>query len=205
MSEEECSTSSEELRYAKEDVLRFLRESGGSATPEEVIKDIEDEVLAKEGIRELKGEGLISEEGGKLVLTGEGFSRADEVYRAHKRAEELFKDVIENPHLAAHSIEHLNLNLDFLSSLRKGRIKRLTDMCVGRWGRVVAILNPKPSVISRVFGVGAVIGRVIRVIAKSYGLIVIEAGYEKRTAAIDAEIAESILVVPAAPGEGTET
>jgi len=205
MTKEKCGSLPNELRYAKEDVLRFLRESGGSATPEEVIKDIEDRDLAQEGIRELEGEGLISEKGGKLVLTEEGFSRADKVYRAHKRAEELFKGVVENPHLAAHSIEHLNLNFNFLSTLRREGIRRLTDMCVGRWGRIVAILNPKPSIISRVFGVGAVVGRMIRVIAKSYGLIIIEAGYEKRTAAIDAEIARSILVMPTNPEDCLKT
>jgi len=197
-----CTTPGNELRYAKEDILRFLRECGGSAAVDEVIKDIEDEELVKEGIKELEREGLINKEGRKLVLTKDGQSRAEEVYRVHKKAEELFKDVVANPHLAAHSIEHLNLDLEFLSSLRRGGIKRLTEMCVGR---VVAILNPRPSIISRVFGVGAVIGRVIRVIAKSYGLIVIEAGYEKRTAAIDVEVAKSILVVPVTPEGVSET
>ena len=195
----------EELKYAEEDVLRFLRESSGSATIDEVVKDVEDEGLVKEGIKELMVKGLVTREGYKLILTSKGLSRANEVYRVHVMAEELFKGVVDNPHLAAHSIEHLNLNLNFLSAIRERGVKRLTNICVGRWGRIVAILNPKPSIISRVFGVGAVIGRMVRVIAKSYGLIVIEAGYEKRTAAIDSEIAKSILVMPTNPEENSET
>ena len=202
MVKRERTPSDRELRFAKEDVLRFLRESGGSAATEDIVNDVGDEELVKEGIKGLKDEGLVTEEGGKLFLTEEGYSRAEEVYRIHKAAEELLKGVVDDPHLAAHSIEHLRLNLDFLTAVRERGVKPLTSLRVGEWGRVVAILNPKPSIISRVFGVGAVVGRLVRVIAKSYGLVIIEAGYEKRTAAIDAEIAKSILVTPANPEGG---
>jgi hypothetical protein len=60
---------------------------------------------------------------------------------------------------------------------------------------VVAVLDPRPFIVSRLFGVGLLPGRIVRLVSRSAGLYIVNVSNGLRTVAIDYEVARNILVV----------
>jgi Mn-dependent DtxR family transcriptional regulator/Fe2+ transport system protein FeoA len=200
METEECLGNSEtsELRYAREDVLRLAAEKGGSATIRDIVDEIGDSELASKAIDVLTKEGLITRSQDLVSLTDKGKKIAEDILKIHKAIEEFMKD-----HQLAHSLEHTKISPKALSNiLSRGRIKVLTELGTGGVGRVVAVADPRPSLVARVYGVGLLPGRRVRVVARSRGLVVLEVGSEARVVALDEDVASKVLIaVEPCPGE----
>ncbi|MEB2836903.1 MAG: FeoA domain-containing protein [Desulfurococcales archaeon] len=188
-----------ERRIAREDVLRLLRERGGSASMGEVAEELGDEGLAGEVVGELAGEGLVERSGDRVSLTPRGEAEAEEVHRRHVEAERLLVEAglvgEAEAHRAAHALEHLPVDLErILAEARGRRVETLYSLEPGASGRVVAILAAEPRILSRLYGVGILPGRPVRLVSKTGSLVVVETGAEARLAALDAGVAKRILV-----------
>ncbi len=192
---------SDALNIAKEDVLRFLRESGGKANEKDVITEIGETDVARKAINELHKEGLIDFYDDSLKLTEKGFVDADKLYHIHIGDEELFKKLGLDAHKAAHFIEHLRLSPKMLKRLISGKIYRLNEAGRGQKIRIIAMTDARPSIFSRLYGVGLLPGRKIRILSKGYGLLLVEVGFKGRIVAIDEELASRIYVANEAEEE----
>ena len=186
------------MRIAKEDILRLLKELGGKATVQRTLDEVGESELAKKAVCHLLKDGLIRNVAGILQLTDKGNIEADKIYNLHATIERMLASLSEltpeELHKAAHSIEHLTLNRDFLTRLIKPPIRRLIDLEEGKTARVIAVLNPKPSIVSRLFGIGLLPGRTVRLVFRSAGLYIVSVSSGIRIVAIDQEVAQQILV-----------
>lgn len=186
----------EEERVAREDVLRLLRERGGRAGVDEVYREVGE--LAEAAVRRLEREGLVRRRGGTVELTVEGSRAAEEVYRRHVEVEERLKRVLRgvNAHDIAHFAEHLDVDPGMLEKLAScGRIVTLDRLGKGGTGRILGVLGSKPQLVARLYGVGLLPGRRVRVLARGGNVVVVEVGGEGRVAALDADVASRVLVV----------
>jgi Mn-dependent DtxR family transcriptional regulator len=182
------------LDIAKEDVMRFLREVDGSATLSSIIEEIGEEDLAKRAVGELRSEGMIHVSGNKVTLSEKGRDLAERLYRIHSSLEEILSDVVDNPHEAAHSIEHVVTDAERIAILR-GKVTSLASLKRGEEARILAILEKRPSVLSRLYGVGVLPGRKVKVLVLSRDFVVVQLGLGGRLATIDRGVAERIVVV----------
>ena len=184
-------------RLAKEDVLRHLAERGGESTLDEIVKDIGDEALAASMVEELAREGLVERSDSRVWLTRAGERASEQLLRRHRESEEALRRLLGgHAHLAAHSLEHLGLDTSkLLSSIRE--LRRLTELGKGAVARIVAVLEPNPRLLARLYGVGVVPGRRVRVLTNAGGLVVVESS-GGRLAALDSKAAEKVLVAPEA-------
>jgi Mn-dependent DtxR family transcriptional regulator len=189
-------------RLAREDVLRYLGERGGEASLEDVLEEVGDRAEAGRAIRDLKEEGLIEETEGGLRLTSRGREEDRDVLERHMMAEKILEEASllhgRDAHRAAHSLEHLSLDVArIIREARGKRVEPLYNLERGEAGRVLAVLEASPSILARLYGVGILPGRTVRVLTKSRGLVIVETGAEARLAAVDSRIARRILVVRA--------
>jgi Mn-dependent DtxR family transcriptional regulator/Fe2+ transport system protein FeoA len=185
-----------ELRYAREDILRLLREKNGSARVEDVEREVGGGDILQSALESLERDGLIRRSDSIIELTGEGARAAEEVYRRHVELEERLRDVFEDlAHQVAHFAEHAEMSPEVIEKLARGRrIVSLAELEKGRTGRLIAVVNAEPAVVARLYGVGLLPGRPIRVLAKGGGVVLVEVGVEGRVAAIDSGIASRVLV-----------
>jgi Fe2+ transport system protein FeoA/predicted transcriptional regulator len=187
------------LRIAVEDILRFLKEAGGKTDYQETIREIGEEELAEEAINQLIHKDMIRRVNGKLELTEKGRLEADRIYDLHATIEKNLSRItglspIER-HLIAHSIEHLALDKHFILKLIRPPLKRLIEVREDEEVRIIAILDPRPSILSRLFGLGLLPGRKVRIISRSPGLYIVNVSGGLGLVAIDYEVAAKILVV----------
>jgi Fe2+ transport system protein FeoA len=187
---------------AFEDVVRFLREQGPSSR-ERVAEEVGERELAEKVIGRLFREELVEEREGRLRLTGRGERIADEIYARHRALEELLRGYVSDAHAAAHFAEHSGIDAGELGKIvGRGAVAPLTSLRVGGEARILAVLDPRPSIVARVFGVGLLPGRRVRVVARAGGLVLLEAGAEARVVALDEDIARKIYVVAEAGSYG---
>jgi Mn-dependent DtxR family transcriptional regulator len=187
-------------RLAREDVLRYLREMGGEASLEDVLEEVGDRTEAGRAIRDLKEEGLIEETEEGLRLTRRGEEKAREILERHMIAEKILEEAGllhgGEAHKAAHSLEHLSLDVArIIREARGKRVEPLYNLERGETGRVLAVLEASPSILARLYGVGILPGKTVKILTKSRGLVIVETGAEARLAAIDSRIARKVLVV----------
>lgn len=183
---------------AKEDVLRHLLEHGGKSTAGEIAKDVGEEDLAKEAIAELESEGFVRKKGDVVELTGKGADKAQRIYSYHRLAEALLEKALgkkTSVHEAAHALEHLDIDLTKLvNGLEARKVSLLNELEPGSYARMLAMLAPKPSILARLYGVGVLPGRRIRIVSKTRDLVIVETGLGARLAVIDSDIARRIIV-----------
>ncbi|BEP16861.1 hypothetical protein PYJP_02130 [Pyrofollis japonicus] len=183
--------SSDVLKIAREDVLRLAMEKGGSASVEDIAKEVGDRELADKAIESLTREGLIEKKDGIVSLTSSGRRFAENIFRKHSLVEAMAKD-----HRIAHFLEHIDVEPGTIREfVSRGKFRRLTELSISSTGRVIAVTDPRPSLVARVYGVGLLPGRRVRVVARSRGLVVLEVGSEARVVALDEDIAGKVLVV----------
>ena len=184
---------------AKEDVLRYLLENKGRSTIKEAIKDIGEKDLVEKAVAELESEGLVKRENDIIELTNKGAEKAQRIYEHHRLAETLLERVLGKKisvHEAAHAIEHLDIDVrNLVKGLEAGRVSLLSELGPGSYARVLAIMVPRPSMLARLYGVGVLPGRRIRVVSKTKDLVIVEAGLGAHLAAIDSDIARRIIVI----------
>jgi len=95
----------------------------------------------------------------------------------------------------AHALEHLELSPEFLEKvLGPGRLRRLTDLKPGEEARVAVVLEHRPRLLARLYGVGVAPGRRIRLLGRGPGFLVVETGVEARPAVLDVDVASRVLV-----------
>ena len=185
----------EPQRLAREDVLRHLAEKGGTSSMDEIARDLGDQELAAAAVESLSRQGLVERRGRLVRLTDAGAREAEAVLRRHRAAEEAFKKLLGagEAHVAAHSLEHLGVDVARL--LRPGgHVARLSELERGSIARILAVLTPNPTMLARLYGVGIVPGRRVRVLSRAGGLVIVDAG-GGRLAALDVDAARNVLVV----------
>jgi Fe2+ transport system protein FeoA/predicted transcriptional regulator len=183
-----------EEKIARDDVLRFLRERDGIADKRDVISEVGERELAEKVIKKLTGEGLVRSVNDKLELTREGVKAVEQVYKRHIIIENMLKNINNRGHLIAHFIEHIDIEPSELEKILSRGITSLSSLKTGDVGRIIAVLDPRPSIIARIYGVGLLPGRRIRVLSRTRGIVVVEVGSEARVVAIDNDIASKVLV-----------
>jgi len=181
---------------AEEDVLRSLYESKGEVSFKDLGKELGEESLAKETVKSLLGKGYVRVSGEQVFLTDKGAEKAREIYSLHKRIEDLFSRLgVEDPHSLAHSLEHLALEPDVLSKIIKNaKISKLSELGEDEMGYVLAVDQPKPLLLARLYGTGVLPGRRITVIAKNLDVILVSVGLGSRVVALDRSLSDRILV-----------
>ncbi|MCE4606282.1 MAG: ferrous iron transport protein A [Desulfurococcales archaeon] len=180
----------------KDDILRFLMEEGRSTGKDKVINEVGEKELAEKTLEELEEKGLVKAVGDKLELTEKGVLAADKVYSRHKAVEDILKQLDTRSHIAAHYIEHLDMEPSEIKKILKGSIMTLSLLEEGSSGRIMAVLDPRPSIVARLYGVGLLPGRWFKVLSKNPGVVIVMVGSEARVASIDSAIAEKVLVIP---------
>ena len=185
-------------KIAKEDILRYLLEKPDAAR-RDLIKEIGDKDLVETGIAELKKEGLIHERNHTLRLTEGGVRRARLILDKHLAIENAVRTLPEDlRHLAAHYAEHLDLDpqqLKKLGEVFEGNVAALTDMEEGEEARLLAVLDPRPPIVARLYGVGLLPGCKLSLMARSGGVVLLAVGPGGRIVSVDRDIASHILVV----------
>ena len=199
MSARRKSSALDRNRIAREDVLRFLLEEGGSAGIDEVRAELSSSEVADEAIADLRGSGLLIVNGDRISLTDKGRLRALEVYRRHISIEGVLGKLLagEKVHEATHYLEHIeDLRGEALKCLlSRGVVLRLSEMEKGFEARVLVVLETKPELVARLYGVGVLPGRKIRVLARGGGVYLVEVGSEGRVVALDADLAPKIMII----------
>ena len=199
MSARRKSSALDRNRIAREDVLRFLLEEGGSAGIDEVRAELSSSEVADEAIADLRGSGLLIVNGDRISLTDKGRLRALEVYRRHISIEGVLGKLLagEKVHEATHYLEHIeDLRGEALKYLlSRGVVLRLSEMEKGFEARVLVVLETKPELVARLYGVGVLPGRKIRVLARGGGVYLVEVGSEGRVVALDADLAPKIMII----------
>lgn len=182
------------LQIAKEDVLRFLREINGAVSRDSLYKEIGEKDLVEKAINELLREGLLNVKDDKVTLSEEGRKDAEKLYRTHSSLEEVLKEFIDDPHKAAHSIEHIVMDVEGLRMLR-GKALLLGKLKRNEEAIILTVLEERPTLLSRLYGVGIIPGRKIRVIMSTRDFNLILIGPGNRVISIDREIAKKIVVI----------
>ena len=181
---------------AEEDVLRSLYESKGEGSFKDLGRELGEESLARETVKRLLGKGYVRVCGEQVSLTDKGAEKAREIYFLHKQVEDLFSKLgVENPHSLADSLEHLALEPGVLSRIVKdAKISKLSELGEDEMGYVLAVDQPKPSLLARLYGAGVLPGRRITVIAKNLDVILVSIGLGSRSVALDKSLSDRILV-----------
>ena len=186
-------------KIAQEDILRFLLEKGGSAGIDEIRAELSSSEVADKAIADLRKSGLLIVNGDRISLTDKGQLRALEVYRRHISIERVLGKLLagEKVHEATHYLEHIkDLRDEALKYLlSRGIVLRLSEMKKDFEARVLVVLETKPELVARLYGVGVLPGRKIRVLARGKGVYLVEVGSEGRVVALDAELASKIMIV----------
>ena len=178
----------------EDDILRFLAEEGKSVGKSRVIAEVGERELAEKAIADLEEKGLVKSRGDLLELTEKGKAVADKIYIRHKAIEDVFNKLNITGHIAAHYIEHLELDPSELRKLLKGRVETLTNLNEGDTGRILVVMDPRPSVVARLYGVGLLPGRWFKMLSKNPGVVIVMVGYEARVVSVDKDIASKVLV-----------
>jgi Mn-dependent DtxR family transcriptional regulator len=186
------------LQIAKEDVMRFLREVDGSASRDSILDEIGEKEVAEKAIRDLASEGMISLKDNEVSLTEKGREVAEKLYRTHVMLENVLKDLVDRPHEAAHSIEHVVTDVEGLAAL-KGRVTMLSSLKRGEEARILTIIEKRPSTLSRLYGVGVLPGRKVRVLTITKNFVILLVGFGGRVVTLDREVADKIVVVKEGP------
>jgi len=182
------------LQIAKEDVLRFLREMNGDASRNSIYQEIGEKELAERAINELLHEGLLNVKDDKVALSKDGRKEAEKLYRIHSSLEEILKEFVDEPHKAAHSMEHVVTDVKGLRMLR-GRTLPLSKLKRNEEARILTVLEKRPTLLSRLYGVGIIPGRKIRTITLARDFILVLIGLGNRVVSIDKDVAKKIVVV----------
>jgi len=187
-------------RVAREDVLRFIHERGGRASLQEIGGELGSSEAAARAVGELERMGLVSIEDDMVSLTEKGRGEALEVYRRHVEAERLLERLLprDQVHRAAHYMERMpQLSRELVEYIvSRGRAVRLTELERGAEARVLAVLDPRPEIVARLYGVGLLPGRRVRLLARGPHVYLLEVGSEGRVAAVDDSVASQVIVVP---------
>lgn len=91
--------------------------------------------------------------------------------RGRVEAERLLEKLLsrEHAHPAAHYIEHApqvsRELIEYLGS--RGRTARLTELSRGVDARILAVLEPRPELVARLYGVGLLPGRRVRILVRA--------------------------------------
>ncbi len=198
------------LRVAKEDVLRYVVESGrpsewvgeGELSEEVGIEGADlDEILG-----ELESEGKILRRGNRIRLTEPGLAEGASLYERHRTIEEFFRREFREgrAHDLAHVLEHV-VPGDLLGKMRE-RVRLaegavgLGEVRVGSSVKIVAISAQDSRILSRLLGMGLAPGAVVSVTEDLGDGIVVEVSGRK--VALGRELADMILVIPEGGGGG---
>lgn len=180
-----------EERIARDDVLRFLAEHGGSAKTDEVRSEVGDSELADTAIDFLTEGGLVEGGEGKVKLTETGWREGREALRRHEQLEEIL-----GGHSMAHALEHLELKPEQM--MRIASIGRLTPLSELREGEEAVVVFPKtnnPRMLARLFGIGLVPGARLIVMSRKLGSVIVVV--RNVLAAVDRDTAGLVMVAKA--------
>ncbi|MCE4613991.1 MAG: FeoA domain-containing protein [Desulfurococcales archaeon] len=180
----------------KDDILRFLMEEGKKTNKNKIIKEVGEKDVAEKALRDLEDNGFVKAADDKLELTEKGVEAASMVYTRHRAIENILKQLNTKSHVAAHYMEHLDMEPSELEKILGEKLVTLSSLVEGNTGRIIAVLDPRPSIVARLYGVGLLPGRWFKILSKNRGVIIIMVGSEARVVSVDDIIASKVLVVP---------
>jgi Mn-dependent DtxR family transcriptional regulator/Fe2+ transport system protein FeoA len=194
----EIRSRKDQNAIAREDILRFLLEKK-EASKKDIIQEVGDEELTEKNIQKMINDNLIRVTDNTISLTPKGEREAKLIYEKYKIIENVLKKYpISVRRQIAHFIEHIDLGPEDLLDLDRfleGAIKPLVELDVGEEARILTIINPKPHIVARLYGVGLLSGTKIEVLSRTSEAVILVIKPAGRVVSLDKQIAEKILVV----------
>ena len=193
------------LRIVEEDILRILGEEKSKRVSLESIKsEIKVTYLfITNAIKELEREGLVQSQGDFIVLTKEGFGKAENIVKRHLVLENYFKFKIKRTRSEREAHKMTDILEHYISKEVIEHIKKLstfktegfplTKLALNKEGIITDILFPDYGLFERIVSMGIVPSEKIKVMYKIPDGMVIYVGGKKF--ALGNEIAKGIEVL----------